>query len=792
MRAALLFIVVAAACLPPAPTARARGLADSPEADVQSPASSAATNPEDLLAAESLRYSAMSLIHASPQTPGRAGRLVALGKFAQKLQPDHPKTAWLLGSIYEIQGRLAEAAEATRVQLMREPANYALGLKYLRLGAAACSQADERAEFFRSLMDGPWPNPLRAQAAMGLSRLLAGQGRQQEADEAAKQATRLDPDGADVLVWTARARRMDPYAKAAIAVRLLQADPRNAVLAKSLALAVGAGGMHQEALALTKHAWALAGAPDVSLEINHQLVVQYLNTTLDAGRYEEAIASFEPMLVQYPRSSDLRLLLIEAYQALGRQAEAEELIKAMEAEYDSAEADSTGSPLLARESAWFYTLIDPKPERALAIARKVVEGGLDDATSQRILAVAQLRSGREDLLPAAVSKLQALADHDAYAAAVLADHYAGRGALTKAKELVIRGANAGLSGPGWRYLRRIAERHSIDIPPPSIPQALRRPLASLVESYLPIGRQPEAFLKVELRPVRATVTAGQPVEIEASLTNRADVMIQLGEYGLMNATLSPRVAVSGRTERLFEDLPLVVWPAPKYLRPGQTVTTTVRLDVGGLANFLTKHVLEEFTLRVSGLVDPIQKHKGLVSSFSPEAVRPVSIRHADPLGSFDRDDPAKWKTAYQRMLRLTVTEINHGPLQRRLAAVRRLAALLALAGEVRAGRMAPPEPLIGTFSRPVLLSMLRKVLADPSPVIRAEMLAALGQASLDEQIVSLLGVLIEDPSPLVRFRLTELLGASGLPGQDVMIERFAHDDDEMVRAMALAFRGGQP
>jgi len=784
MRSAL-FLMAVTVCL-------LTGLSGSAEPGLETPASAGAANPQNLRAAESLRHSAMCLVHASPQTPARAGRLVALGKFAQRLQPDHPKTAWLLASIYEIQGRLPEAAEAARLQLLREPADHALGLNYLRLSMAACNQADERAELLRSVKDGPWPGPLRAQAAAGLSRILRGQGRQEEADDALKQAAQLDPDDVAIRAAAASAQGTTiPPDQARTVAGMLRADPRNAVLVQSLAVLAGARGLHEEALALSEHAWALADASGISLKITHELVLQYLNAMLDAGRFEQAIQSFEPILVQYPRSSDLRLLLIEAYQALGRQAEAGKLIKAMEAEYNTAQTPLAGSPVIARESAWFYTLVDPDPERALAIAQRAVEDGLDDAVSQRILAVAQLRCGQDELVPTAIRKLQTLADNDIYAAAVLADYFAGRDATTKARDSIAAGAKLGRSGPGWRYLRRIAENHSIEMPAPTGEETLKQELARLIESYLPIGRHPEEVLKVELRAVRPTIRAGEPLVIEASLTNRADVTIQLGQNGLINATMSPRVRVSDGAKTSFENLPLVVWPVPKYLRSGQAVTTTVRLDVGELADFLAKRPLDEFTLFISGLVDPVQQDRRLVSSFSADAVKPVSIRHADPLGSFDRDDPANWKRAYQRMLSVIVTEINRGTVERRMSAARRLGALLAFAGEVRAGRARPSQPLVGSFSRPVLLSMLRKAIADPSPVVRAEMLAALGWVSLDQQIIALLGALVADPSPLVRFRLVELLGASPLPGQDLMIERFAEDGDEMVRAIAMAFRDAQ-
>jgi len=54
---------------------------------------------DDLLAAETLRCSAVALVNASPDTPARATRLVCVVRMAERLEPGHPQTHRLLSDI---------------------------------------------------------------------------------------------------------------------------------------------------------------------------------------------------------------------------------------------------------------------------------------------------------------------------------------------------------------------------------------------------------------------------------------------------------------------------------------------------------------------------------------------------------------------------------------------------------------------------------------------------------------------------------------------------------------------
>ena len=112
---------------------------------------------------------------------------------------------------------------------------------------------------------------------------------------------------------------------------------------------------------------------------------------------------------------------------------------------------------------------------------------------------------------------------------------------------------------------------------------------------------------------------------------------------------------------------------------------------------------------------------------------------------------------------------------------------MALIRDVQLFKARLPDPLKGVVNKPVVLAMIQKAMQDPSEVVRAEMVAALGQASLDDDIVNVLKPAAQDASPLVRFRLVELLAANEQGKGADLVNALSHDADPLVRQMGLAF-----
>ena len=113
---------------------------------------------------------------------------------------------------------------------------------------------------------------------------------------------------------------------------------------------------------------------------------------------------------------------------------------------------------------------------------------------------------------------------------------------------------------------------------------------------------------------------------------------------------------------------------------------------------------------------------------------------------------------------------------------------MAFVGRLERARDRLPEQLEGQVTKPVLLSMLREVLRDSSPAVRAEALTSLQHAHLDDSILMLLGPAISDPHPLVRFRIAELLASSQKGGGKRVMDHLANDPDELVQKLVSSFQ----
>ena len=567
-------------------------------------------------------------------------------------------------------------------------------------------------------------------------------------------------------------------------------------------------------------------------------------------------------------SVDMQSLLIEAYRALGDEKNAHERVRVMELNYDVQRLTGPFSPALASELAWFYLVNRRNIDEALKYAHQGASGDDSDPVAQRILGVAELASQKPELVEKALERLKRTCAKDAYAAAFLAEHdfaQAQRAPPGEAEKLkqdaakVIEAAAAlGRSGPAFRRLAAVASTNGVrlgafegaskvlkvlqdfQIPvanPSSAPsEAAGTPagFASLPQ-YLQMALRPEDFIAVEMTPLRRRVAPGEAIELEATLANRGTVDVPIGNWGLVSPVMSLQVllAVSDSgTGEYFVDLPMVAWSCGRYLPPGKSVKRVVRLDHGRLAVRLNSRPLEEFHLAVLGVLDPIQKElvdvdkkflglqvplapsgpaesvtEGLVSSLPAVRVAPTKLVRLSLLGESPAvaGSPGDLSKRYASALNATARDLKEGKMPVRMRAARQIASLLAFAHDVETNKA-------GSFGRGldprrgVLLSMVKGALADPSDVVRAEMLAALcdlaearaapgpkaasaaGPRLLANDVMPLLAPAIEDPSPLVRFRLVELLGATQGPGYQTIVDYLLKDRNEMVVLMAAAFR----
>ena len=296
---------------------------------------------------------------------------------------------------------------------------------------------------------------------------------------------------------------------------------------------------------------------------------------------------------------------------------------------------------------------------------------------------------------------------------------------------------------------------------------------------------------MRIEPVRAEVAPGEAISVRATLTNTGPVDVVLDEGSLTSPVMSLRVTVAGR-EAAFTDLPLLSWRAPHSLEPGKSLSAEMRIDLGSLALYLASRPLETVALEVNGLLGPVQLGESFESSVPKVVVPPARIVRRGLIESFGLDPAGDWPKTYRLSLGYVVRDMKRGSLRQRLRAARQVGSLLTLVRNVELHTQRLKAGQVGAVTKPVLLTMLRVVLEDNSPAVRAEMVAALEHVTLDGSILPLLGPVIEHPSPLVRLRVAELMGASGIQANRTVLDYLAQDKDELVRAMAEAFRTKPP
>ena len=757
------------------------------------PPTSTGPSAADRLAAESLRNAGFSMVHSAAGTLARARRLVALVTFADRLEPGHPQTHWMLASIYETQGKLKPAADATGVCLAARPGDHALAVRWLRLAGGTFEDRTKRVAFLRgAIARKDLPDSVRAAAAVELAQFLQTSG-DKGAAQAYNEALALDPCNPEAIQGRLALKAdASPVDQIVAMMGLLKGNPAAASVAWEAADLLDRLGLYASSLDLFEHAYEVARQRGEV--ISHDFLVNYFNAMLDAGQSKEALDIFAPMQQQFKGSADFLSLLIEAYRDRGQDEKADAIVRVMDLSYRMKAPTAAMSLSFATELAWFYQTTLPRPTAALEHARQAAMLKPDSPLVQRILGVAELTSGRKELADVGLARLGKLLEKDLYAAVFLAEYYHAARDQASGKDAILAGAAHDHSGPAFRRLLAVAGKHKVAIPAPAHADEVRARIKTLDRKVLALARSPKSAVEVTLRPVAGTVAVGEAVSVEATLTNRAATRLPLGDWGLFSPVLALQVSVAGGPTGTFANLPLATLPAPRYLEPGGSVRCTVRLDVGSLAAALAAHPLDDLTLTVSGVLDPVQEGRRFRSGVPSVIIQPVQIARPGLLGTFDRSSADVWRATYQRILGLIVRDIKHGSVSHRMRAVRQIGALLTLARRAELGKAKLPAQLAGVFQKPVLFAMLQAALRDESDVIRAEMIAAIGTVPMENDIVTLIsqGAGVQDPSGLVRFRLVELLGASGLRGQETIIDFLSQDRYDMVRMMAQAFQQQRP
>ncbi len=752
----------------------------------------------DKLAAGSLLHSAMNLYHTEGAVR-QGGRLAAISRYLERLAPRDLRSQRLLADVDHAQGRLAAAAKAAKKLLDAAPDDYAAGIRWLRFRIVTLNLADERIRVLKEILSEPkYPKPLRAEVATECARIYLAQGDQNRAGELIAQGLELDP-----LNRSALFSRLELAEKPTIEqevqtmLSLLRGNPRAWEVARELAGRLGDVGLGELALKYYRHAWALWEGNRPIGEAPAPFAVEYLSALLDAGKADEAVRIFAPSIQRPNHDPEFLSLVIEAYRRTGEQKRFVPLLREVENQYlaqlrgrriieklgksaDEKNAEKKISAEVAMNLGWFYLLVDHRPLRAKQQARKGRDYGADGEAIELLSGAAELTGGQS----AGLKRLQPLVKKHSLAAAFLAEYYYSQGDKEAGKKTLLAGFGGKRSGLAYRMLTDLARKHNVAIPPAPDAEAVRKLVDALDQRVLQMGLEPEKFMSVVLKPLQATVELCAPVWVEATVTNIGEIPLSIGQWGLFVPRVGLEVGIVGGIDRTFSSVPVIIWAAPRYLAPSRSVTARTRLDVGPLAKFLANHPLESVELEVRAILSPREVGKKILSGLPSIKPPTTKIRRLGILKSKVDMTPDGYAAALGSLEKL----LTDGDEADRMLAARRIAALLSWVRDTEQRRAEVPRLIKPVVKKAALLELMGQTLRDKSPVVRAEMVTALGYADMGEAILNQLGAIIEDPSPLVRFRMVELIGASRTKGSKKLIDLYTRDSDKLVAMMGRAFQ----
>ena len=759
-----------------------------------------ATRPsaEDRLAAASLLHSARSLGH-QPQAVARTGRILVLLEYAHRLCPDEVEISRQRVEIYEGKGDFAKAAESAAACLRVVKDDYALAARWIGLAESTANKAEDRIAFLEGVIaDGSLAPAIRAMTVAELAGVYRRQGDVPKAAAACRQALALDPHQPLALreqeQLPGQGKPVDTFPRS---LALLRGNPRSLQVAWEVAQRLQAAGECEAALGFYDHARALAEANPPAGSVLQTLLADYANALLDSGQADKAVEFLDPLRKTYELNLPLRALLVEALRSLKKDDQAAQVVQQMAKIYRLLEATSRPAGSTAAELAWFYLMYADQKERALEMVREGLPGAEQDRFVQRVLGATLIALGRGD---EGAKTLATLAAKDPYAAAILARHYYNGTASTgpaagedsgrrttrgqeKRPDLAVETlrapANEPRTGPGWRALSALAAEHKVVLPPMAEAKALHDLAKEFPGEVLTMGRRPEEFVRVRLTPAKASVACGEPVELTVELENVSRQPVPLGQWGLFNPVVMLGLTAEGDAGATIPNLTAVVLPAPRYLEPGRSVRQGVRLDVGQAEQLLATNPLAELKVTVTATLDPLQQRERMVSSVPEIRIEPVTIQRQRLLS------PTADKQAARDLLDRILRDLKEGDLPTQMRAARQVASLWSYLRLAETGKVKALQADV--LAKPVLLNLTRAFLQAPSAAVRAEMVAALEHASLDNQIIGLLDP--GDVSPLVRLRTIELLASKRTPGYKGLAGAFSEDKEPLVRSMATVAAG---
>lgn len=706
------------------------------------------------------------------QTPADVVHIKTLLRAAVRLNPRLPDAYVWLYELETLAGNSAEAARALQALVEVDPTHQGAFAKWLEVGLAGRQTIEERAAWLaHELERRTLSRELQSMVHVALARLSAQRMDRSEAHQALEKAFELDPTNPDAVLLSAELVQEDdpPLTRVASALGAFLVNPLHVYSAWQVGAVLDQYGFAEDAGAFYEHAGSVhrAANPGIVIPAEHLLVrarnwlaQDDLNKAIQAAI---AAVKLDPALYQ------AQLLLHWLFERNGDRASAEALRKTLARRF-ALVRDPSESPVdVVAQAAWFYSTIDPQPQRALMLAEAAAKRAPGDVFATRVLGWAQVMNLRA---PEAQRTLLPIAGRDPFAAYQLAKILMAGGDTAAAARLGRGLKLAPVAGPAYELLAEIDA-----LPKPRESARRRHPeiaerLADLDRSVFEFHIDPKRFLVAEVKLTDPSPAPGEPWWAVFSLTNRASFPITLGPDFMVNPTFLLSFKLAGDRRRDYPHLISINLDRTRIIAPGRSVRIRRTLDLGPLRSVSRRTPQQIQLITLETLLDPVQSETGeWRASLSGQRLAKVHFNRL----------PAQ--TGRATMLAL-FSGLRSEAAGRRFLAVEVFAQLL---GEKQRGDIKPlsykPDPVASSRLQQALLGALNS----ESWETRARTLDALQTAGLDRQLIQAAESCLEHQHWLVRLLALRLLTRQGKAFAERVRRLEAGDADELVRALARSY-----
>jgi tetratricopeptide (TPR) repeat protein len=762
------------------------------------------------LAQETLRQKAVVTPHFR--------QAAALIMAAMRLDHDEPRYPKML---YEAMLQLGDtdgalrALKAYRGTTQQAADDQLAMVNYIDLGARAVETAEGRADYYRKFLDSRAPDPVKAHCAFRAAQVAREQGRADAEDEMLAACLKLNPLNVDALRARLEQqvdRKATPGERVTTLLAMVRSNPVQPAVTYRLAREVADVGLVEDALRYYTLTINVAGG--MGQPLGRDVALGYASELILTGQPQMTAVSksvADQLLKQDP--NDVEALLVRwlaeraggepdaaaktqrqvVNAALNRVLTLRQQLGVTGAGATTRPVDSPDAPAIPdlsddakklKADAKYAELVDRYAQAVTDLAWYLVAVGKQPAETTKLLPVLKTLLPENDPVIVRIEgwtylvqdqfqqagvKLKAVADKDAIAQGATdvlwAMNPAERDQAVAAAGNLLRQHSSGLLAA---VLSDILRDLKVKLTPADTADDVRKAIADFPKDWLKILDAPQSFyqLKAEMVGGRVLFPFGEPMFAVVTIRNVSQFDITIGPEGVIHNDLWFDAQLRGLVQQMITGAAYERIGQVLVLKPGQTISQTVRMDQGQLSQVLAGY--PNPTLSFFGQVRTNPRENGSGPCGYGVSFNAITERSGFPLN----------ETSLKSLNNLA----TNGNTAEKLRSFELIAAVLE---SLRAQKDQTDQIKALTTS---FADALFKGANDPNPVA-ATWASFLCAAHDPARIAAMRDRLLADPEPTRR--VIGLMTANALPleAQKKLIQNvLSSEKDEMVRLYATGMQ----